>query len=291
MRAGPRPVQKLGEGREGAHGLQDGAAALGKAAGPEQPPAAVRGQTVWAGGPRASGAGAASGSFGQPLVLGALHPAAGGGSFLPSSPQVYFKTPSGELQTVLLQEAPAVPVAPSGTSCGSPVSRSPGGGSKKPAGRKERPLPKIAPAGGVISLSAAQLAAAAQAMQTININGVQVQGVPVTITNSGGGLRAAPGGGVGGGTGCGQSPGGGTETPGSVPGSGDVVAPSAGASCSRLGTAGHWVSSAARGRPRLFHGGGVLALRGWGGAAAAAPAGGVSPMGLWDGSKRHLGAP
>ncbi|XP_071884861.1 transcription factor Sp2 [Anas platyrhynchos] len=104
----------------------------------------------------------------------------------PAPTQVYFKTPSGELQTVLLQEAPAVPVAPSGTSCGSPVSRSPGGGSKKPAGRKERPLPKIAPAGGVISLSAAQLAAAAQAMQTININGVQVQGVPVTITNSGG---------------------------------------------------------------------------------------------------------
>lgn len=95
---------------------------------------------------------------------------------------------------MLLQEAPAVTVAPSGTSCSSPASRSPGGGGKKPATRKERPLPKIAPAGGVISLSAAQLAAAAQAMQTININGVQVQGVPVTITNSGGGPRAAPGG-------------------------------------------------------------------------------------------------
>ncbi|CAM9799808.1 unnamed protein product [Bubo scandiacus] len=70
--------------------------------------------------------------------------------------QVYFKTPSGELQTVLLQEAPAMTVAPS------------------------------LPAGGIISLNAAQLAAAAQAMQTININGVQVQGVPVTITNTGG---------------------------------------------------------------------------------------------------------
>ncbi|KFO11362.1 Transcription factor Sp2, partial [Balearica regulorum gibbericeps] len=58
--------------------------------------------------------------------------------------------------------------------------------SKNPAPRKERPLPKIAPAGGIISLNAAQLAAAAQAMQTININGVQVQGVPVTITNNGG---------------------------------------------------------------------------------------------------------
>lgn len=114
------------------------------------------------------------------------------------SHQIYFKTPSGELQTVLLQEAPAMTVAPSGTSCSSPVTRSSGTGgssssssSKKPATRKERTLPKIAPAGGIISLNAAQLAAAAQAMQTININGVQVQGVPVTITNTGGGLRAA----------------------------------------------------------------------------------------------------
>lgn len=53
--------------------------------------------------------------------------------------------------------------------------------------RKERTLPKIAPAGGgLITLNAAQLASAAQAVQTININGVQVQGVPVTITNAGG---------------------------------------------------------------------------------------------------------
>ncbi|NXN95369.1 SP2 factor, partial [Rhinopomastus cyanomelas] len=106
----------------------------------------------------------------------------------PASTQVYFKTPSGELQTLLLQEASAMTVAPSGTSCSSPVSRSsgPAGGTKKAAPRKERTLPKIAPAGGIISLNAAQLAAAAQAMQTININGVQVQGVPVTITNSGG---------------------------------------------------------------------------------------------------------
>ncbi|XP_014814504.1 PREDICTED: transcription factor Sp2 isoform X2 [Calidris pugnax] len=121
----------------------------------------------------------------------------------PTPTQVYFKTPSGELQTVLLQEAPAMTVAPSGTSCSSPVSRSSGTGvgggssssssssSKKPATRKERPLPKIAPAGGIISLNAAQLAAAAQAMQTININGVQVQGVPVTITNTGAPVAAA----------------------------------------------------------------------------------------------------
>ncbi|NWR81031.1 SP2 factor, partial [Centropus unirufus] len=106
----------------------------------------------------------------------------------PTPTQVYFKTPSGELQTVLLQEASAMTVAPSGTSCSSPASRSSATGvsTKKPAARKERPLPKIAPAGGIISLNAAQLAAAAQAMQTININGVQVQGVPVTITNTGG---------------------------------------------------------------------------------------------------------
>ncbi|NXB36291.1 SP2 factor, partial [Eulacestoma nigropectus] len=107
----------------------------------------------------------------------------------PIPTQVYFKTPSGELQSVLLQDPSSVAVAPSsGTSCGSPVSRSPGPGpgGRKPAPRKERPLPKIAPAGGILSLNAAQLAAAAQAMQTISINGVQVQGVPVTITNSGG---------------------------------------------------------------------------------------------------------
>ncbi|XP_026544876.1 transcription factor Sp2-like isoform X2 [Notechis scutatus] len=106
--------------------------------------------------------------------------------------QVYFKTPSGELQTVLLHEAPGVTVAPSlavasATTCSSSVPRSSqsGGSTKKTWACKERALPKIAPAGG-ISLSAAQLAAAAQAMQTISINGVQVQGVPVTVTNTGG---------------------------------------------------------------------------------------------------------
>ncbi|XP_032935122.1 transcription factor Sp2 [Catharus ustulatus] len=98
----------------------------------------------------------------------------------PTPTQIYFKSPSGELQTVLLQEQPPS----SGTSCGSPGPAA--GPARKPAPRKERPLPKIAPAGGILSLNAAQLAAAAQAMQTININGVQVQGVPVTITNSGG---------------------------------------------------------------------------------------------------------
>ncbi|XP_043856109.1 transcription factor Sp2 isoform X2 [Dromiciops gliroides] len=110
----------------------------------------------------------------------------------PIPTQIYIRMPSGELQTVLLQEPPSMTVpAASTTSCSSPVTRGPnlGGTSKKQstaASRKERPLPKIAPAGGIISLNAAQLAAAAQAMQTININGVQVQGVPVTITNTGG---------------------------------------------------------------------------------------------------------
>ncbi|XP_056672814.1 transcription factor Sp2 isoform X1 [Monodelphis domestica] len=111
----------------------------------------------------------------------------------PTPTQIYIRMPSGELQTILLQEPPSVtvPAASTTSSSSSPVARGPhlGGTSKKhstAASRKERPLPKIAPAGGIISLNAAQLAAAAQAMQTININGVQVQGVPVTITNTGG---------------------------------------------------------------------------------------------------------
>ncbi|XP_054254778.1 transcription factor Sp2, partial [Indicator indicator] len=115
----------------------------------------------------------------------------------PVPTQIYFKSPSGELQTVVLQDPSGIPLTPSGTSCSSPVSRSSNSSSSGPVGssssssrkaaatRKERTLPKIAPAGGIISLNAAQLAAAAQAMQTININGVQVQGVPVTITNTG----------------------------------------------------------------------------------------------------------
>lgn len=38
----------------------------------------------------------------------------------------------------------------------------------------------------MIALNTSQLSSAAQAVQTISINGVQVQGVPVTITNAGG---------------------------------------------------------------------------------------------------------
>lgn len=106
----------------------------------------------------------------------------------PSPTQVYIRTPSGEVQTVLVQDSPpATAATASTTTCSSPASRAAhlSGTSKKHSAailRKERPLPKIAPAGSIISLNAAQLAAAAQAMQTININGVQVQGVPVTNT-------------------------------------------------------------------------------------------------------------
>lgn len=105
------------------------------------------------------------------------------------------------MQTVLLQDSSPATAAPtSATTCSSPAPRAPhpSSTSKKHSAailRKERPLPKIAPAGSIISLNAAQLAAAAQAMQTININGVQVQGVPVTITNTGG--EGHPGAGAG----------------------------------------------------------------------------------------------
>ncbi|KAF5909929.1 transcription factor Sp2 isoform X2 [Clarias magur] len=103
----------------------------------------------------------------------------------PSEPtQVLIKTASGEWQAVQLQETiVTTPTTPTTT----PIS--PAGVSKKgqSGARKERTLAKIAPAGGgLITLNAAQLTSAAQAVQTININGVQVQGVPVTITNSGG---------------------------------------------------------------------------------------------------------
>lgn len=126
-----------------------------------------------------------TGGVGGPVCPGAL-------TLLLPPFQVYIRTPSGEVQTVLVQDStPTTAAATSATSCSSPASRAPhlSGTSKKHSAailRKERPLPKIAPAGSIISLNAAQLAAAAQAMQTININGVQVQGVPVTITNTGG---------------------------------------------------------------------------------------------------------
>lgn len=94
--------------------------------------------------------------------------------------QIYFRTSSGELQTLLPQDVPSVP-QPRVSGGTSTLVTQPG---KKNISRKERSLPKIAPAGSVINLNSAQLAATAQAIQTISINGVPVQGVPVTITNS-----------------------------------------------------------------------------------------------------------
>lgn len=93
------------------------------------------------------------------------------------------KTASGEWQAVQLQETTvSTPTTPTSTLTSAMVTKKAQTGT-----RKERTLPKIAPAGGgLITLNAAQLASAAQAVQTININGVQVQGVPVTITNAGG---------------------------------------------------------------------------------------------------------
>ncbi|XP_030591518.1 transcription factor Sp2 isoform X2 [Archocentrus centrarchus] len=106
----------------------------------------------------------------------------------PSSTQILFKTASGEWQSVQLQDStttttPATTVAPATTIT------SPAASTKRAqatGGRKERTLAKIAPAGGMIQLNTSQLTSAAQAVQTISINGVQVQGVPVTITNAGG---------------------------------------------------------------------------------------------------------
>ncbi|KAJ8264546.1 hypothetical protein GJAV_G00150540 [Gymnothorax javanicus] len=114
----------------------------------------------------------------QPTVSRQVTPA--------ESTQVLIKTASGEWQTVQLQET-AVSTPPPHSSSGT-VSLPSAGGCKRmlAGGRKERTFPKIAPAGGLITLNAAQLSSAAQAVQTISINGVQVQGVPVTITNAGG---------------------------------------------------------------------------------------------------------
>ncbi|XP_067115353.1 transcription factor Sp2 isoform X3 [Osmerus mordax] len=99
--------------------------------------------------------------------------------------QFLIKTASGEWQTVQLQEAISTTATP--TSTVTTLSAAVVSSKKTIAGgRKERTLPKLAPAGGMIALNAAQLSSAGQTVQTININGVQVQGVPVTITNAGG---------------------------------------------------------------------------------------------------------
>ncbi|KAM9314577.1 transcription factor Sp2 [Pholidichthys leucotaenia] len=109
----------------------------------------------------------------------------------PSPTQIFFKTASGEWQTVQIQDSastttttqPTPVTATTTTTISLPAS------TKKTStfgGRKERTLAKIAPAGGIIQLNTSQLSSTAQAVQTISINGVQVQGVPVTITNAGG---------------------------------------------------------------------------------------------------------
>ncbi|XP_069809042.1 transcription factor Sp2 isoform X2 [Dendropsophus ebraccatus] len=97
--------------------------------------------------------------------------------------QFYFRTSTGELQTVMLQDPTAQPCSMGGTGSLPTISATP---TKKNFNRKERSLAKIAPAGSVINLNTAQLSATAQGIQTISINGVPVQGVPVTITNAAG---------------------------------------------------------------------------------------------------------
>ncbi|TNN60501.1 Transcription factor Sp2 [Liparis tanakae] len=88
--------------------------------------------------------------------------------------QILFKTASGEWQSVQIQD----PV--SAATAASQAATSPPAGAKRTqaGGRKERTLAKIAPAGGMMSLSTPQLTSTTQAVQTISINGVQVQGVP-----------------------------------------------------------------------------------------------------------------
>ncbi|XP_075904869.1 transcription factor Sp2 isoform X3 [Nelusetta ayraudi] len=104
--------------------------------------------------------------------------------------QILFKTASGEWQSIQLQDTvttattPTSPAVTTSVSLAAPavaaIKRTAAGG------RKERTLAKIAPAGGMLALNTPQLTPATQAVQTISINGVQVQGVPVTITNAGG---------------------------------------------------------------------------------------------------------
>ncbi|XP_070778999.1 transcription factor Sp2 isoform X2 [Enoplosus armatus] len=104
----------------------------------------------------------------------------------PTPTQILFKTASGEWQSVQLQDSVSTTTTP--TTSVATTTTSPPAGTKRTlaGGRKERTLAKIAPAGGMIALNTSPLSSAAQAVQTISINGVQVQGVPVTITNAGG---------------------------------------------------------------------------------------------------------
>ncbi|XP_015256951.1 PREDICTED: transcription factor Sp2 isoform X2 [Cyprinodon variegatus] len=105
----------------------------------------------------------------------------------PTPTQILFKTASGEWQSVQLQDSGSKATSPT-TSVAPTTPTSPPASSKRTqaGARKERTLAKIAPAGGVMAFNQSQLSSASQAVQTISINGVQVQGVPVTITNAGG---------------------------------------------------------------------------------------------------------
>ncbi|XP_012725265.2 transcription factor Sp2 isoform X1 [Fundulus heteroclitus] len=105
----------------------------------------------------------------------------------PTPTQIIFKTASGEWQTVQIQDPGSKSTSPTTSVAPTPPTPPPASSKRTPTGaRKERTLAKIAPAGGMIAFSPSQLSSTAQAVQTISINGVQVQGVPVTITNAGG---------------------------------------------------------------------------------------------------------
>lgn len=110
-----------------------------------------------------------------------------------SLPQIIFKTAAGEWQSIQLQDSVSTTTTPATPVVTTTAAVAPPPASTKrtlAGGRKERTLAKIAPAGGIIALNTSQLSPAAQAVQTISINGVQVQGVPVTITNAGGEFTA-----------------------------------------------------------------------------------------------------
>uniref|UniRef100_A0A3B3UB91 Transcription factor Sp2 n=1 Tax=Poecilia latipinna TaxID=48699 RepID=A0A3B3UB91_9TELE len=107
-------------------------------------------------------------------------------SFRVSTANFLVRGPSGEWQSVQLQDSGSKATSPTTSVAPTPPTSPPAGSKRTQAGaRKERTLAKIAPAGGMIAFSPSQLNAT-QAVQTISINGVQVQGVPVTITNAGG---------------------------------------------------------------------------------------------------------
>ncbi|KAM4691570.1 transcription factor Sp2 isoform 2-T4 [Rhinophrynus dorsalis] len=100
-----------------------------------------------------------------------------------SSPtQIYIRTASGELQALVMHEAPSTP-QPCASGSAVPLATQTVTNTKKNPIRKERSLAKIAPAGAIINLNPSQLASSSHGIQTISINGVPMQ-VPVTITST-----------------------------------------------------------------------------------------------------------